>query len=72
MVRNIVGLLVSVASGESPVSRVQAVLDSRDRRAGGVTAPPHGLTLTSVSYPEEFALPTVDYRLGLAKEYGLS
>lgn len=57
MVRNVVGLLVSVASGESPVSRVQKVLDSRDRRTGGVTAPPHGLTLTAVSYPEIFELP---------------
>jgi tRNA pseudouridine38-40 synthase len=72
MVRNVVGLLVSVASGESPVSRVQAVLESRDRRTGGVTAPPHGLTLTRVSYPDEFALPNVDCQLGLAKEYGLS
>jgi tRNA pseudouridine38-40 synthase len=72
MVRNIVGLLVSVACGESPVTRVKVVLDSRDRRAGGVTAPPHGLTLTRVSYPEEFDLPTLEYRLGLAKEYGLS
>lgn len=57
MVRNVVGLLVSVACGESPVSRVQSVLDSLDRRTGGVTAPPHGLTLTAVSYPDAFELP---------------
>jgi tRNA pseudouridine38-40 synthase len=64
MVRNVVGLLVSVASGESPISRVQSVLDSRDRRTGGMTAPPHGLTLTSVSYPEAFALPRNGSQLG--------
>jgi tRNA pseudouridine38-40 synthase len=64
MVRNIVGLLVAVACGESPVSRVQAVLDSRDRRVAGVAAPPHGLTLAGVRYPDEFALPGTQSPLG--------
>ncbi len=53
MVRNVTGTLVAVGSGERPVSWVAEVLDSRDRRRGGVAAPPHGLTLVSVDYPCE-------------------
>jgi tRNA pseudouridine38-40 synthase len=57
MVRNIAGLLLSVGHGESPPERVAAVLESRDRKAGAATAPPDGLYLATVRYPEEFDLP---------------
>ena len=36
---------------------VPELLESRDRRVGGVTANPGGLYLMSVDYPEQFGLP---------------
>ena len=57
MVRNIAGTLLAVGRGERPVGWVGEVLASRDRRAGGVTAPAGGLYLASVAYPESCKLP---------------
>ena len=57
MVRNITGTLAAVGQGEQPVGWAADVLASRDRTVGGVTAPPHGLTLVEVAYPAEFAIP---------------
>lgn len=57
MVRNITGTLVAVGSGAESPDWARAVLRSHDRKQGGVAAPPHGLTLVDVTYPEEFALP---------------
>ncbi len=57
MVRNLAGVLVAIGAGEEPVGWVREVLESHDRTRGGVAAPPHGLTLASVSYPEHFGLP---------------
>jgi tRNA pseudouridine38-40 synthase len=59
MVRNIVGLLAAVGSGDDPPGRAAAVLESRDRRQGRMTAPAHGLTLVAVDYPQHFGLPHV-------------
>jgi tRNA pseudouridine38-40 synthase len=64
MVRNIVGLLVAIGCGDSPVSRAAEVLAGRDRCAADVAAPAHGLTLVRVSYPKEFALPADEPGLG--------
>jgi tRNA pseudouridine38-40 synthase len=50
MVRNIVGTLVEVGRGHWPVDRVAEVLDGRDRRRAGPTAPGRGLTLERVWY----------------------
>ena len=64
MVRNIMGTLTTVGAGEEPESWVAAVLESRDRKQGGIAAPPHGLTLLGVEYPAEFGLPAnPSYRL---------
>jgi len=57
MVRNIVGSLAAVGLGEQGVEWISDVLESRDRKAGGITAPPHGLTLVGVDYPEAFGVP---------------
>jgi len=57
MVRNITGTLAAIGRGEQPVSWVRDVLESRDRTVGGVTAPPQGLTLVAVDYPEAFGIP---------------
>jgi len=53
MVRNITGTLASVGEGEQSTGWVADVLESRDRKRGGIAAPPHGLTLMSVDYPCE-------------------
>jgi len=57
MVRNIAGTLAAVGSGEEDVAWLSAVLESKDRTQGGIAAPPHGLTLVGVQYPEEFNIP---------------
>jgi tRNA pseudouridine38-40 synthase len=57
MVRNITGTLAAVGQGEQDIDWIGAVLASRDRKAGGIAAPPHGLTLVGVDYPESFGLP---------------
>jgi len=57
MVRNFVGTLVAVGSGELTPHDAAVILERRDRREAGVTAPPEGLALVEVSYPPEFALP---------------
>jgi tRNA pseudouridine38-40 synthase len=59
MVRNIAGVLMAIGSGEAPVDWTAELLALRDRARGGVTAPPHGLYLTAVDYPDEFGLPAV-------------
>jgi len=59
MVRNITGTLVAIGQGEQPASWAAEVLESRDRKAGGMAAPPHGLTLVAVEYPPRFELPAL-------------
>jgi tRNA pseudouridine38-40 synthase len=67
MVRNIAGVLLRVGLGEAPAGWVRDVLGARDRTSAGVTAPPQGLYLQSVSYPAQLGLPA-----GVAVETGLS
>jgi tRNA pseudouridine38-40 synthase len=57
MVRNFVGTLVAVGSGELSPQEAAAILARRDRREAGVTAPSQGLTLVEVLYPAELQLP---------------
>ncbi|WP_068457558.1 MULTISPECIES: tRNA pseudouridine(38-40) synthase TruA [unclassified Oleiphilus] len=57
MVRNIAGVLMAIGSGNKPVRWCKEVLKARDRTQADVTAPPYGLYLTDVSYPNAFALP---------------
>jgi tRNA pseudouridine38-40 synthase len=57
MVRNIAGTLVAIGLDEQDVKWTTEVLESEDRKAGGIAAPPHGLTLVSVDYPASFAIP---------------
>lgn len=57
MVRNIAGVLMAIGFGDQPVSWVRELLRIRDRRHGGVTAPPQGLYFLRADYPEEFGLP---------------
>ncbi|KAA6187077.1 tRNA pseudouridine(38-40) synthase TruA [Thiohalocapsa marina] len=57
MVRNLAGVLMAIGRGDAPVSWTSELLALRDRRRGGVTAPPQGLYLAGVDYPQRFALP---------------
>ncbi len=62
MVRNIAGTLVAIGLGEQELAWAVEVLRRRDRTAGGIAAPPHGLTLVSVDYPASYNIPKpVDY-----------
>jgi len=65
MVRNLVGVLSAIGSGERPVGWSREVLESRDRTRGGVTAPPDGLYLTGVVYPDHFSIPLHDMTMPL-------
>jgi tRNA pseudouridine38-40 synthase len=57
MVRNIAGTLVAIGRGDEEPGWVARVLASRDRKAGGVAAPAHGLTFMRVRYPPAFGVP---------------
>ncbi len=52
MVRSLVGLLVTIGRGRRPVSDAAGVLAGTDRAANSNVAPPHGLTLWQVRYPD--------------------
>ena len=52
MARNIVGTLVEVGLGRFSPDAVKRMLRSRDRTTAGRTAPPQGLYLVQVYYPE--------------------
>jgi tRNA pseudouridine38-40 synthase len=52
MVRNIAGVLIAIGSGLQQPIWADEVLKKEDRTKGGVTAPPEGLALISVEYPD--------------------
>ena len=57
MVRNIVGVLLAIGSGEQEIGWSLEVLKTLDRTKAGVTAPANGLYMVAVDYPEQFNLP---------------
>ncbi|MAM70584.1 MAG: tRNA pseudouridine(38-40) synthase TruA [Gammaproteobacteria bacterium] len=60
MVRNIVGSLLEIGAGDRDPQWLAEVLDEKDRRKAGITAPAAGLYLLEVGYPSEFELPETD------------
>lgn len=56
MVRNIAGVLIAIGAGKQPVEWTRELLDVKCRKLGGVTAPPDGLHLAGVYYPEHYGI----------------
>ena len=56
MVRNIAGVLMDIGMGKQPVDWPLQLLEIKDRDQGGVTAPPDGLYLGGVYYPEHYGI----------------
>ena len=50
MVRTLTGTLVNFDRQNAPEDSLKKVLDSKDRRRAGVTAPPHGLFLYQIKF----------------------
>ena len=57
MVRNIAGSLMAVGDGRQSSGWISELLAGRDRTMAAETAPPDGLYLVAVAYPEQFKLP---------------
>lgn len=57
MVRNLVGTLTTIGRGEQRPEWALSVLASRDRSKAGIAAPPFGLTLIGVEYPDQPGVP---------------
>jgi tRNA pseudouridine38-40 synthase len=58
MVRNIVGSLVEIGTGRYGARWIDDTLKSKERSRAGQTAPPEGLCLMQVNYPEACFLET--------------
>lgn len=56
MVRAIVGTLVEVGRGKLDVDGFRRVIEGADRALAGTSAPPQGLFLNRVTYPDEIYL----------------
>lgn len=50
MVRAVVGTLVDVGRGKTAAGELPSILESRERKRAGMTAPPQGLFLMEVRY----------------------
>lgn len=57
MVRNLVGLLVEIGCGRHDPRDIPRILGARSRTAAGGMAPPQGLFLDEVTYPEQLMDP---------------
>ncbi|MFT8346755.1 tRNA pseudouridine(38-40) synthase TruA [Gluconobacter oxydans] len=52
-VRNMAGTLMMIGSRQWPVEKIIEILEAKDRCAAGQTAPPEGLCLMDVGYPDD-------------------
>jgi len=56
MVRKMVGTLLEIGRGRLAPSDITLQFEKRDRSAVGPTAPPHGLFLVSIDYPDRWSV----------------
>lgn len=56
MVRNIAGVLMAIGQGKQSVDWTRELLEVKNRSLAGVTAPPDGLYLGGVYYPEQYGI----------------
>ncbi len=59
MIRNIMGVLIPIGKGEKPASWLKDIVNSKDRRKAGITAPPNGLVFAGVTYPDTYNIPRI-------------
>lgn len=52
MVRIIAGTLIRVGRGFYEPEKIRAILEAKEHTSEGITAPPNGLVLVSIDYPE--------------------
>ncbi|WP_321286076.1 tRNA pseudouridine(38-40) synthase TruA [uncultured Sunxiuqinia sp.] len=52
MVRAIVGTMIQVGQGKMTIQDFKRAIELKDRGAAGVSAPPQGLFLSNIAYPE--------------------
>lgn len=57
MVRNIMGSMLAVGSGAKSPDWIESLLAAKDRTQAAITAPPQGLYLVEVGYPDIFLSP---------------
>lgn len=70
MVRGIVGTLVWVGRGRLDADGVREIVASGDRRRAGPNAPPAGLMLVGVEYPERFTREDAEHDEDLCTQGG--
>jgi len=56
MVRRMVGTLLLVGQKRLSLDEFAAIVQQADKTHSGAAAPPHGLCLVRVDYPEEFGV----------------
>ncbi len=56
MVRNIAGVLMEIGMGRQPVAWAAELLAIKNRSRAAATAPPYGLHLGGVLYPDQYAI----------------
>jgi len=53
MVRAIVGAMIEIGLGKSPPDDIRKIILAKDRSAAGASAPPQGLYLAGIEYPDD-------------------
>jgi tRNA pseudouridine38-40 synthase len=59
MVRNIMGSMLAVGSGDKTPQWIEGLLAAKDRSLAAITAPPQGLYLVEVGYPDDLLSPAM-------------